>query len=61
MPAAGLEVGGLDFAEGDEEHAEDECGLQYPDEMVGYMTGSLEEGEVSVYEIKHHAHHHGDG
>ena len=44
MPAAGPEVGRLDLAEGDEEHAEDERRLQYPDESVDGMACALEEG-----------------
>ena len=60
MPAARLKVGGLDLAEGDEEHTEDERGLQYPDKTVDGMAGALEEGQVGLYEIEHHTHHHRD-
>ena len=61
MPAAGLEVGRLDLAEGDKQHGEDKQRLQDAYRAVDQMARTLEEGEAGVYEIEHYAHHHGDG
>ena len=61
VPAAGLQVGGLYLAEGDKQHAEDECGLQYANQLVGDVAGASEEGKAGVDKVEHYAHEHRDG
>ena len=61
MPAAGLEVGGFDLAEGDKQHSEDERGLQYTDDFIDGMTGTPEAGDAGVDEVEDYTQKHGDG
>ena len=61
MPSAGLQVGGLNLAEGDEQHGKDERRLQDANKAIGHVAGAPEEGNAGVYKVEHYAHHHGDG
>ena len=55
VPAAGLEFCGFDFAEGEEQHAEDKRGLQYSDGLIDEMPGTFEAGDTGVDEVENYA------